>query len=60
VPNVARPTLYQGSVVALDGTNVTAKVHNAAGSSVTLSFRLKVNPVRTAITGSVSARAGSN
>jgi sulfoxide reductase heme-binding subunit YedZ len=57
---VARPTLYQGAVVALDGTNVTAKVHNDAGNSVTLSFRLKVNPERTAITGSLSARAGSN
>ena len=57
---VARPTLYQGSVVALDGTNVTAKVHNAAGNSVTLSFRLKVNSVRTAVIGSVSVRAGSN
>jgi hypothetical protein len=57
---VARPTLYQGSVVTLDGTNVTAKVHNDAGNSVTLSLHLKVDPERTAITGSVSARAGSN
>ena len=53
---VARPTLYQGSVVALDGTNVTAKVHDDARNSVMLSFRLKVNPERTAVTGSVFAR----
>ena len=55
-----QPNLYQGEVVALDGTNISARVHDATGRAVLLAMRLKVDPNTNAVTGSVSARTGGN
>jgi sulfoxide reductase heme-binding subunit YedZ len=52
----SKPALYEGTVVALVGTNVTAKVRTAAGKSVTLSARLNIDSRHNVVTGPVSAR----
>ncbi len=52
----AQPVLYSGSIVSLNGGDVVAKVRDATGNSAVLTLRLNLNPARTTVTGSVSAR----
>ena len=55
----SQPTLFQGPVVALDGTNVSANVRDANGNAVLLALRLNVDSNTNAVTGSVTARRGA-
>ena len=54
-----QPALYRGSVVALNGTDLTATVRDSTGHSMTLSIHLAINPLRTNVTGSLSARVAT-
>ena len=50
------PALYRGVVTSLDGTNLDATVHNAAGTALRLHIQLTISANGTAVSGSVSAR----
>jgi hypothetical protein len=56
----SQPDRYQGQVVALDGTNISARVNDAAGRAFVLAMQLTIDPNSNAVTGSVSAHAGGN
>ena len=49
--NSSDPSQYQGSVTALDGTNLTARVSDAAGRVLTLALRLRIDPESGSVTG---------
>ena len=51
------PAMYEGTVTNLDGTNVDATVHSAAGGAVRLHMTLDVGATGTTISGSVTAKA---
>lgn len=52
----AQPRLYQGAIVALDGTRMQARVRDSAGHAVLLAMRVTVNTGRGTVTGTMSAR----
>ena len=51
------PSLYQGTVTALDGTNVEATLRNAAGKTLRLGARLNIDSTGAAVTGLVQVRS---
>lgn len=53
----ATPSLYEGTVTALDGTNVEATLRNAAGNALHLRARLNIDSTGTGVTGLVQARS---
>ena len=54
-----QPILFRGRIVSLKGTVLTANVRDSAGHSMTLSIHLAINPRRTNVTGSLSARVAT-
>jgi sulfoxide reductase heme-binding subunit YedZ len=54
----SEPTLYQGRVTALTGTNIEARVKNANGAVVTLLARLQINPSTGTASGTLNAAPG--
>jgi hypothetical protein len=51
------PSLYQGTVTALDGTNVEATLRNTAGNALHLRARLNIDATGNSVTGLVQARS---
>jgi hypothetical protein len=52
-----QPSLYNGSVTALNGTDIRASVADAAGAAVSLNLNLTVNGQ--SVTGTLTASSGS-
>jgi sulfoxide reductase heme-binding subunit YedZ len=49
------PTLYRGTVTALEGTNITASVRDSSGHLLNLTVSLQIDPSTGAARGSVQA-----
>ena len=52
------PNLYHGRIVSLDGTNITASVHNAAGVTLDITMQFVVDQGSQTVGGTVTARQG--
>jgi methionine sulfoxide reductase heme-binding subunit len=57
---VARPDLYQGPVVALNGSAIRAQVRDATGRRFAITISVSINRRTGSVTGTVSARRSSN
>jgi hypothetical protein len=57
---VTQPDLYQGAVVALNGSSIRAQVRNAAGRRLTIALNLDIDHRTGSVTGTVSARPAGN
>ena len=49
------PTLYRGTVTALQGTNITASIRDSSGHLLNLTASLQIDPSTGAASGSVQA-----
>jgi hypothetical protein len=52
----SNPTLYRGTVTALDGTNVNAVVRDPQGHTLNLAMGLQIDPNTGSAGGTLSAR----
>jgi DMSO/TMAO reductase YedYZ heme-binding membrane subunit len=57
---VATPSLYQGTVVELNGNSIRAHVHDATGRTITLAMNVNIDTAAGTLTGTVSARGTGN
>jgi hypothetical protein len=55
----ARPNLFQGSIIALDGSRIRARVRDGAGHALVLAMLVNVEGSGRTLTGILSARTAS-
>jgi hypothetical protein len=55
----ARPNLYRGSITALDGSRISARVRDGAGHALVLAMLVNVDGSGRTLTGILSARTAS-